>query len=103
MNELVERIGRVAAETVERGGWIGSSDDAYKAWIKRGDLKTGNAILSEIAAAGYAVVPVEPTPKMIAEGESAASFGIGKPTSDDAIPMVWKWMLSASRPVSDAG
>lgn len=33
---------------------------------------------------------------MIAEGESAASFGIGRPTSDDAIPKVWSWMLAAA-------
>lgn len=34
-------------------------------------------------------VPVEPTERMCSEGESAASFGIGKPVTDDAI----KFML----------
>jgi hypothetical protein len=38
----------------------------------------------------------EPTDRMVSEGESAASFGIGKPTSEDAIPRVWSEMIDAA-------
>jgi hypothetical protein len=55
-----------------------------------------DAVLSAIERSGFKVVPVEPTERMIAEGESAASFGIGKPTTDGAIKQVWDWMLSAA-------
>jgi hypothetical protein len=37
----------------------------------------------------------EPTPRMISEGESAASVGIGKPADDEAITRVWREMLTA--------
>lgn len=56
--------------------------------------------LEAIATKGYAIVPIEPTARMISEEESAASFGIGKPTSADAIPMVWEWMLAAAPKVT---
>jgi len=36
------------------------------------------------------------TPGMVANGESAASIGIGKPVDDEAIPRIWSAMLAAS-------
>lgn len=39
---------------------------------------------------------IEPTERMIAEGESAASFGIGRPADEEALPRVWKWMIEAA-------
>jgi hypothetical protein len=44
----------------------------------------------------------ELTPAMISEGESAASFGIGKPVDDQAIPRVWNAMLDAALSRSQA-
>jgi hypothetical protein len=38
----------------------------------------------------------QPTEAMIAEGESAASFGIGKPTDDEAVTRVWQCMIDAA-------
>jgi hypothetical protein len=38
----------------------------------------------------------EPTSRMVNEGESAASFGIGKPNDDEAVPRVWFWMIDAA-------
>jgi hypothetical protein len=40
-------------------------------------------------------VLAEPTPRMVSEGESAASVGIGKPNDDEAIPRVWRAMWAA--------
>ncbi|QND42941.1 hypothetical protein HB770_20745 [Rhizobium leguminosarum bv. viciae] len=37
-----------------------------------------------------------PTEAMISEMESAASFGIGKPNDDEAIPRVWQWGIDAA-------
>jgi hypothetical protein len=37
----------------------------------------------------------EPTPRMVSEGESAATVGIGKPNDDEAIPRVWHAMWSS--------
>jgi hypothetical protein len=37
----------------------------------------------------------EPTPRMVSEGESAATVGIGKPNDDEAIPRVWRAMWAA--------
>ncbi|MBT1154353.1 hypothetical protein J1C56_01980 [Aminobacter anthyllidis] len=34
-----------------------------------------------------------PTIAMVAEGESAATFGIGKPADDVAVLRVWQWMI----------
>lgn len=42
-----------------------------------------------------AAPPPEPTPAMVAAGESAASVYIGKPTDDDGIPLVWRRMYEA--------
>lgn len=44
------------------------------------------------------LVPVEPTSRMCAAGESAASFGIGKVNDDEAIKRVWRDMLAAAPP-----
>jgi len=38
----------------------------------------------------------EPSTAMIREGESAAPFGIGKPSDDEAIPRVWRAMINAA-------
>lgn len=38
----------------------------------------------------------EPTPRMISEMESAASFGIGRPNDDEAVPRVWQWGIDAA-------
>lgn len=54
------------------------------------------AVVRRLSEAGYVLVRREPSEAMINAGESAASFGIGKPTSDDAIPRVWEWMIEAS-------
>ena len=45
----------------------------------------------------------EPTEAMVASGESAASFGIGKPKDEAAIPRVWRWMIDASLSNSKGG
>jgi hypothetical protein len=45
----------------------------------------------------------EPTEAMVASGESAASFGIGKPKDDAAIPRVWRWMIDAALSNSKGG
>ena len=47
-------------------------------------------------ARGLRVVPKEATGRMISEGESAASIGIGKPVDDEALPRVFSAMLAAS-------
>lgn len=56
----------------------------------------GYSITKALKDSGYVIVPLEPTARMISEGESAASFGIGKPVDDEALPRVWRAMLEAS-------
>lgn len=51
-------------------------------------------------AEGFVMVPVEPTEAMVSAGESAATFGIGKPTDADAVPFVWRAMIRAAAPQS---
>jgi hypothetical protein len=38
----------------------------------------------------------EPSERMIAEGESLASIGIGKPSDDEALPRIWRGMIDAA-------
>lgn len=38
----------------------------------------------------------EPTDKMIAQMESAASIGIGRPNDEKAIPRLWGWAIDAA-------
>lgn len=72
--------------------------------------KVAKAIEDNIAAAlpdgfqmdyHYAAVAAiqamrEPTERMVSEMESAASFGIGRPVDDEAIPRVWTWAIDAA-------
>jgi hypothetical protein len=44
----------------------------------------------------------EPTARMVSEGESVASFGIGKPTDEQAIPNVWRAMIETALTASAA-
>lgn len=46
--------------------------------------------------AGWKLVPEVPTDSMRRQGESAASFGFGKPYDDEAILRVWEWMLATT-------
>ena len=38
----------------------------------------------------------EPSERMISEGESLASIGIGKPSDDEALPRVWRGMIDTA-------
>ena len=49
---------------------------------------------NRLARALRALHAAGPSEGMVREGESAASFGIGKPTDDEALPRVWKSMLA---------
>jgi hypothetical protein len=40
--------------------------------------------------------------RVISEGESAASIGIGKPSDDEAMPRVWKAMINQAIAELDA-
>jgi hypothetical protein len=72
------------------GKWLQSPADRY-------ELEAIEAVgWLPLPAPGWVIVPREPTEHMIAEGESAASFGIGKPTTEGAIKLVWEWMLKAA-------
>lgn len=55
------------------------------------------AFAGQLFAAGFAIVPVEMTPRMASEGESAASVGIGKPVDDEAIRRVYRVMIEEGR------
>lgn len=67
-----------------------------------GRLKAEAALLTaaSVEPVAWRLVPIEPDEKMRREGESAASFGIGKPHDDEAIRRVWQWMVRAAPQVS---
>jgi hypothetical protein len=62
------------------------------------DARVSDLTSDEIALLGQAAIEAmrEPTSRMVSEGESAASFGIGKPVDDEAIPRVWRAMIGAA-------
>jgi len=63
-------------------------------------LAAAHAADAPVEPVAWRLVPIEPDEKMRREGESAASFGIGKPHDDEAIRRVWQWMVRAAPQVS---
>lgn len=80
MVNLIDRL------TSESGTRVEDLAEAVLSAIRHGDRLPG----------GLVAAPEKATKRMIAEGESAASYGIGKPSSEDDIPMVWDRMVSAA-------
>ncbi len=90
---MIESVARAAyAKTIEIVT-ITRPGAPFMAWD---ELPEEQRRLSMAGARAGMEALMNPSARMIAEGESAASFGIGKPTSDDTIPKVWQWMLRAA-------
>lgn len=79
---------------MSNGEW---ENPSMREWV-RGDAVAAISALhvGDRLPGGLVVVPEKATPRMIAEGESAASYGIGKPNSEEDIPMVWERMVGAA-------
>lgn len=99
MTTMVERVARALTETQIR-----TANELFKLTNPR-RVRTEERIiaavesgwrLNEKDARAAIEAMMEPTPRMISEGESAASFGIGRPHDDEAVPRVWEWMLQAA-------
>ena len=84
MRTMVEKVARAI------GISLGEGDTP---WEKCG---SGFKEICTDAARAAIEAMMEPTPRMISEGESAASIGIGKPADDEALPRVWNWMIQAA-------
>lgn len=82
MSEIEEIIARAIAEWSRKSGLF---------------TKAGPAILATIDAAGYVVVPKEPTDAMIAAGVTAFMNDAGVLVADRDALFVWRAMIAASR------
>ena len=101
MSEMIERVARAirpeAFEPITEGARTAGMTEFLEKCRERGveqALKRARAAIEAMR---------EPTEAMVASGESAASFGIGKPKDDDAIPRVWRWMIDAALSNSKGG
>ena len=87
----------------EREAWNVSTDARLAAMrMQTAKSPTSSIVVQPLYASptpaepGLRLVPVEPTDLMASEGESAASYGIGKAEDDEAIRRVWRAMLAAA-------
>jgi len=93
-DDLVERLARAICldlgdDPDELCVLIAGREGTRPAW--EGFVSTTTAVLAEIEAAGYAVVPVEPTAEMEAAGNEPLSWVM------TSAGTVWRAMLAASR------
>lgn len=84
VSEMVERV----AKAIHGAYW---DED----WYRMDPNGVERALTLQQARAAIEAMR-EPNTAMIAQGESAASFGIGQPTDEEAIPRVWHWMIDAA-------
>lgn len=80
MSEMIERVARALCESAKM-----NPDDAFGGWRHWTD---------EARAAIRAMR--ECTERMRLEGESMATFGIGRAIDDEAVPRVWRGMIDAA-------
>lgn len=109
MSEMVERVARAIYAQIPNGGTVripntlpSASNGRYPLpydleyqadkWEEAPDR---HEQCLNIARAAIEAMR-EPTDRMNSEGASAASFGIGKPTDEEAIPRVWHAMIDAA-------
>lgn len=104
-SEMVERVAAVILSLDSD-----SLPDFYERMLKSGrgaehcgdctnmPITCNRCVYDEATAKARRVIEAmrEPTERMIVEGESAASVGIGKPTDEHALPRVWQYMIDAA-------
>ena len=69
------------------------TDDEWAGYLSDADYVSGL-----ISAAGYAVVPVEPTPKMCSMGADELPTPTCESTDEEAAAEVYRAMIAASEP-----
>ena len=92
MSDMIERVARAIhfrGDDQGDGAW-----SHCQPWLRMVAREQARAAIEAMR---------EPTEAMVASGESAASFGIGKPKDEAAIPRVWRWMIDASLSNSKGG
>lgn len=104
MNPIIEKVARATNH---------AESEPHKAETGYGDIYGWDDVMPAVRERHYAIARAairatlehlkdHPSERVICEGESAASIGIGKPSDDEALPRVWKAMLSQALAELDA-
>lgn len=90
MSEMLDRIEYAMVDSIKADGDVFSRYDGAGLMTLDGQF--------DIRGLARAVIEAmrEPTARMISEGESAASIGLRKPTDDEGVPRVWRYMIDAA-------
>ena len=91
-DKLIEAVAKALFDTIHRehrgDAWPTTRDDVRDGWRKQ-----ARSALSAIEASGYAVVPKEPTEKMISSARNHI-YDLGL-TSSDRVTRIYAAMLAA--------
>jgi len=90
MSDMIERVAKAIFLEAFRG--MDQSDGAVP-WEQANEIV--KPMYRRCAAAALKEIE-NPTARMISEGESAATVGIGKPVDEEAIPRIWRAMHAAA-------